>query len=158
MTSGVNEFLRLFSSAPITGRTPIADIMLHAHAIRANEPVALLWATANFNPKFIERPLDVDFKRANLVEVRGNQDRSETVSISVLQRRLEDGRIGQDVYWGRWLDRWSLRGGRWAIYQHEAVLDCHIPTIVDGSASSDSQVIKSRRDNSEPSYALFAFA
>jgi hypothetical protein len=93
-----------------------------------------------------------------LIEVHSNHARSETASISVLQRRLEDGKIGQDVYWGRWLDRWSLREGRWAIDHREAVLDCHMPTIVDGAAFSDSQGIKSRRDKSDPSYTLFAFA
>ncbi len=93
-----------------------------------------------------------------MINVRGDKARSETASISVLQRRLEDGRIAQDIYWGRWLDSWSLRDGRWAIDHREAVLDCHMPGIIDGSAFSDSNGAKSRRDRSDPSYALLGFA
>jgi hypothetical protein len=93
-----------------------------------------------------------------LIKVRGDRARSETASISVLQRRLEDGRIGQDIYWGRWLDTWSLRDGRWAIDHREAVLDCHMPSIIDGAAFGDPEGRKSRRDKADPSYALLAFA
>lgn len=92
-----------------------------------------------------------------LINVRGYQARSETASIAVLQRRLEDGRIAQDVYWGRWLDSWSQRDGRWAIDHREAVLDCYMPSIIDGSAFNDSDDAKSRRDKSDPSYALLNF-
>ncbi|OYU34721.1 cytochrome P450 [Novosphingobium sp. PASSN1] len=63
MAGAVNEFLRLFSSAPLTGRSVVKDTTLRGHAISANEPVALFWAAGNYDPAFIDRPLEVDFQR-----------------------------------------------------------------------------------------------
>lgn len=63
MAGAVNEFLRLFSSAPITGRSVVQDTTLRGHRISADEPVALFWAAGNYDPAFIDRPLEVDFQR-----------------------------------------------------------------------------------------------
>lgn len=93
-----------------------------------------------------------------LIEIRGATAVSETASISILQRKLENGDVAQDIYWGRWLDRWSLRSGRWALDHRHAVLDCHMPgQFVPGSLNNPATSL-SRRDRTDPSYALFAFA
>ena len=93
-----------------------------------------------------------------LIEVRGEAARSETASIAVLQRKLADGRIGQDVFWGRWLDNWSLRNGRWAIDHRAAVLDCYMPAIFESVAFNDIEATTSRRDKTDPSYAVLGFS
>jgi len=95
-----------------------------------------------------------------LIDVRGELARSESASIAVLQRRLDDGSIAQDIYWGRWLDAWSRRGGRWAIDHRQAVLDCEdhcVHPAHDGSADGAAAASPSRRDRDDPSYRLFAF-
>jgi len=93
-----------------------------------------------------------------LIDVRGDQARSETASIAVLQRGLEGGLIRQEVFWGRWLDSWSRRHGVWAIDHREAILDCYMPATFEGTAFNDRENTKSRRDSSDPSYRLFTFA
>lgn len=92
-----------------------------------------------------------------LIEVRGDTARSETTSISNLQRLLDDGRISQDVFWGRWLDTWSRRDGRWAIDHREAVLDCHMPATFDATPFNAVENGRSRRDRTDPSYAVLGF-
>lgn len=93
-----------------------------------------------------------------LIEVRGEQARSESASIAVLQKRQDDGTIAQDVYWGRWLDAWSHRDGRWAIDHRQAVLDCKAHQVLAGDDASPGADTPSRRDRDDPSYRLFAFA
>jgi hypothetical protein len=62
-----------------------------------------------------------------------------------------DGQFTQELYVGRYLDRWSVRDGHWAIEHRLWVLDF---------AESDRTVppllpIGSARDRSDPSYQLF---
>jgi cytochrome P450 len=65
LSFAVNEFLRLFSSAPITGRAVPDDVQLFGEALHAGETLGLFWAAANFDPNFIDRPFEVDFQRAS---------------------------------------------------------------------------------------------
>jgi len=63
LSFAVNELLRLFSSAPITGRAVPGDARLLGQALHAGETLGLFWASANFDPDFIDRPFEVDFQR-----------------------------------------------------------------------------------------------
>ena len=65
VTSAINEFLRLFSSAPMTGRKVPHDTVINGHTIRAGEILALFWGAGNFDPDYIDRPFEVDFQRPN---------------------------------------------------------------------------------------------
>ena len=63
INAAVGEFLRIFSSAPITGRAVPVDIEMQGKTLRAGETVGLFWAAANFDPQFVDRPFEVDFQR-----------------------------------------------------------------------------------------------
>lgn len=57
------EFLRLFGSAPMTGRYNAEDIEIDGHPFPKGEATILFWAAGNFDPDFVERPMEVDFNR-----------------------------------------------------------------------------------------------
>lgn len=55
--------------------------------------------------------------------------------------------------WGRYLDRWSKREGRWGIDHRQTVLDFdEVREVVSANAPQGY----GRRDRHDPSYALFA--
>jgi len=63
VNAAMNEFLRLFSSAPMTGRKVPRDTVVNGHTMRAGEILGVFWAAGNFDPDFIDRPFEVDFQR-----------------------------------------------------------------------------------------------
>ncbi len=58
------EFLRLFASAPMTGRYNAQDIEIDGHHFPEGEATLLFWPAANFDPAFVDRPMEVDFTRS----------------------------------------------------------------------------------------------
>ncbi len=62
--SATLEFLRLFGSAPMTGRYNAEDIEIDGHRFPQGEATVLFWATGNFDAALVERPMEVDFNRA----------------------------------------------------------------------------------------------
>lgn len=89
-----------------------------------------------------------------LIEVDGANARSETASIAVLQRLLPDSMIEQDIYWGRWLDTWSERDGRWAIDHRLAVADCYQGAKFPAGMLDQPGGRISRRNRNDPSYGF----
>jgi len=65
VNSAMNEFLRLFSSAPMTGRKVPHDTVVNGHTMRAGEILGVFWGAGNFDPDYIDRPFEVDFQRPN---------------------------------------------------------------------------------------------
>ncbi|WP_340315789.1 cytochrome P450 [Rhizorhabdus argentea] len=63
ISGAVTEFLRIFGSAPMTGRDVVRDCEVDGHAFRAGHPVLLFWTAASFDPAFVKQPFDVDFTR-----------------------------------------------------------------------------------------------
>jgi cytochrome P450 len=59
------EFLRVFASAPMTGRYNIQDVEIDGHVFPQDQATLLFWSAANFDPEFIERPMDMDFTRSS---------------------------------------------------------------------------------------------
>jgi len=86
-----------------------------------------------------------------MIEVDGDRAGSETTSITVLQK-LKDGKIEQTMIWGRWLDRWSRRNGRWAIDHRQGVMDCAETREFALAPINDVTKHSSRRDRQDPSY------
>jgi hypothetical protein len=85
------------------------------------------------------------------IEVNGAFAASEAYATVRLRTAVGDG-FTEELYCGRYLDRWSVRDGRWAIDHRIWVLDfdeqdrparARLPT---GSS----------RDSDDPSYAVFA--
>lgn len=85
------------------------------------------------------------------IEVTGSRAASEAYATVRLRTVTDDG-VTEELYAGRYLDRWSRRGGRWAIDHRVWVLDFD---EVDRPVVARLPV-GSRRDTSDPSYALFA--
>lgn len=84
------------------------------------------------------------------IVVAGESAASEAYATIRLWTEAGDGYV-EELFTGRYLDRWSLREGRWAIEHRVWVLDF---------AEADRRVsarlpIGGRRDREDPSYALF---
>ena len=69
IASAVQEFLRIFASAPMTGRYNIQDLELDGHRFHAGETTMLFWPAGNFDPAYVERPFEVDFTRDKIRNV-----------------------------------------------------------------------------------------
>lgn len=84
-----------------------------------------------------------------LVRLDGDRAASESYVTATL-RREDGGATSQITVRGRYLDRWSYRGGRWAIdkriYLHD--FDEVRQVVATGMPSA------ARRDRSDPSYAV----
>lgn len=83
-------------------------------------------------------------------EVQGDQAVSEAY-VHVNLRFESEGRLKQVVGFGRYLDRWSRRDGRWAIDHRVYVQD------FDDIRDAGPQIVEpwGKRDRTDPSYALF---
>jgi len=63
LPAAVNEFIRVFSPTPFSGREVAQDIEIEGHLFRAGEPTLLFRPAANMDPAFVERPYEIDFRR-----------------------------------------------------------------------------------------------
>jgi len=84
-----------------------------------------------------------------IIDVDGDCAASEAY-VTAAARIMDDGRMKHWMLWGRYLDRWSYRGGRWGIDKRRYVEDFSevrdvVPTGVE----------QGRRDRTDPSYAIF---
>lgn len=84
-----------------------------------------------------------------VIELDGDRAASESYVISALRMML-DGQLKQVTTWGRYLDRWSRRDGRWGIDHRLAIRD--LDEIAD--VTPLTRVNPGRRDRTDPSYAL----
>ena len=57
------EFLRVFASAPMTGRYNAETVEIDGHEFKEGEATLLFWPAGNFDPKFVERPMEMSFTR-----------------------------------------------------------------------------------------------
>jgi hypothetical protein len=91
-----------------------------------------------------------------LCEVRGEHAVSEAyVIVALWSTPDESGAVTQVTSRGRYLDRWSLRDGRWAVDERNYIEDFttyqRFAKETLGGASA-----RSRRDHDDPSYALLS--
>lgn len=83
-----------------------------------------------------------------IIELDGDHAASEAY-VTARLRMERGGKLLQIVVSGRYLDRWSRRGGRWAIDHRQSVID--MDEIREVVPMKDHQI---RRDRSDPSYAV----
>jgi hypothetical protein len=83
-----------------------------------------------------------------LVDLDGDRAGSEAYTTASLRARRGEQLI-QMTIWGRYVDRWSRRSGRWGLDHRLAIRD--FDEIRDVKAVQDHLV--GRRDRSDPSYA-----
>ena len=86
-----------------------------------------------------------------LIELDGDRAGSESYVTASL-RMSNGGKLQQVTVWGRYIDRWSRREGRWGIDRRVTVIDFdEVRDVVPLSAASIG-----RRDASDPSYGVLS--
>jgi hypothetical protein len=86
-----------------------------------------------------------------LIEVDGDSAVSEAYVTVVLQQQRATGAVEMQAR-GRYLDRWSKCGEHWQIVAREHVID----TQSEMPLAAVGKSVESRRDDGDPSHALFA--
>jgi hypothetical protein len=87
------------------------------------------------------------------LELDRDRAASESYVISAL-RTTVDGKLKQFTTWGRYLDTWSRRNGRWGIDKRVTIRD--LDEVSDVTPLSADTV--GRRDRTDPSYAVLSEA
>jgi hypothetical protein len=89
-----------------------------------------------------------------VIDLDGERAGSEAYVTATLRAR--DGeRLMQRQFWARYVDAWSRRDGHWAIDRRECVIDFDQLSEVTPIAEEH---VRSRRDTSDPSYAVLGVA
>jgi hypothetical protein len=88
-----------------------------------------------------------------LIRVKGERAVSEAYFTASLQTYPEDGRVTEHLWRGRYLDRWTRRGGRWAIDHRQVVFDSYTPHEFAAELLAGKPLSLGRRDGGDPSYA-----
>ena len=100
---------------------PLQDTIWHedATAQYLDHPVGPYNIPLDSGQKFVDSKAHTHHRIVNVyIEVNGDRAVSEGYGDSVIRDHpLEDGTVVESIYRGRYIDRWTLRGGRWAI-QH----------------------------------------
>jgi hypothetical protein len=91
-----------------------------------------------------------------LIDVSGERAVSEAYVTATLQFAPEEGQVAEDVWRGRYLDRWSCRDGVWAIDHRQFVADSYARVTFPAERIDPGFLALSRTDRDDPSYALFA--
>jgi hypothetical protein len=86
-----------------------------------------------------------------LIELEGDRAASESYVTSVV-RFMRADQLQQITTWGRYVDQWSSRGGRWGIDKRIAIRDFDELRAVGIVSHLD----RGRRDRSDPSYAVLS--
>jgi len=87
-----------------------------------------------------------------LIALDGDRAASESYVIATL-RVMAGERLRQIMVWGRYVDSWSRRGGRWGLDKRIAIRDFDEIRDVTEMVRHDVGT----RDHGDPSYAAFAF-
>ncbi len=86
-----------------------------------------------------------------IVTLDGDRAGSESLIAAVL-RRMDGNRLLQTTAWGRYVDQWSRRDGRWAIDRRVYVHDFDEVREITATALTGT----GRRDRDDPSYGVLA--
>ncbi len=87
-----------------------------------------------------------------LIELNGDHAASEAY-LAAAVRMLDAGKLKQFMVWGRYVDRWSRRNGRWGIDKRVWIDDfSEVRDTVAAGAETG------RRDRTDASYAVFNVA
>jgi hypothetical protein len=86
------------------------------------------------------------------VEIDGDRAGSEAYVTATLWAEFEPGALAVITSRGRYVDRWSCRGGVWAIDHRRFLEDLTLTQSVAGAAPPDPISTAARRDRTDPSY------
>ena len=84
-----------------------------------------------------------------IIELDGDKAGSESYVFATLERQDGD-KVLQHEFWARYIDSWSKRNGDWAVDRRECIVDYGVIREVDVLPGDP----RSRRDHSDPSYAV----
>lgn len=84
-----------------------------------------------------------------LIDLDGDRAGSEAYATALLRAR-RDEKLLQMTIWGRYVDRWSRRNGRWGLDHRLAIRD--FDEIREVTPLNHHEI--GRRDRSDPSYAV----
>ena len=85
-----------------------------------------------------------------IIDLDGDRATSETYAIVTVRfKGRGDGTVIQYMAWSRYLDKWSRRGGEWAIDDRFVVIDFDETREVTPGAKRS----RASRDRSDPSYS-----
>ncbi len=84
-----------------------------------------------------------------IIEIEADQAGSESAVTATL-RMIREGALIQMKVWSRYVDRWSKRGGQWALDHRIAIID--MDEIREVTPMKDHQ--RGSRDRNDPSYAV----
>lgn len=84
-----------------------------------------------------------------LIELDGDRAGSEAYVTGTMRFR-KDGKLMQIGVWGRYLDAWERRNGRWGLVRREVVFD-HEEVR---EANDMGRALNSTRDGNDPSYRV----
>lgn len=83
-----------------------------------------------------------------LIDLRGGQAGSESY-VTGAMRLVRDGKTLQIGVWGRYIDLWSKRGGRWGLDRRTTIFDFDEMREV----TPTGRALNFTRDRADPSYA-----
>jgi len=89
-----------------------------------------------------------------LIRVRGARAVSEAYVTASLQEQAQDGRVVENLFRGRYIDRWSLREDVWAIDHRQFIPDSY--TRIETPAFPMREFFTGSRDRQDPSYLAWA--
>jgi hypothetical protein len=84
-----------------------------------------------------------------LIKLDGERAGSETY-VTASMRFMREGKLMQIGVWGRYIDRWSKRDGRWAMDHRKVILEYDEMREVNPMQMYDL----GKRDHSDPSYEV----
>lgn len=91
-----------------------------------------------------------------LIEVNGDTAVSESSGTATLLVKQETGENYEERYMhSRYLDKWSRRGGKWALDFRQTVMDYRVVKPVPAADVKSMYVMGARTGRADPSYPLF---
>lgn len=91
-----------------------------------------------------------------LIRIKGRRAVSEAYVTASLQEQPVDGRTAENLYRGRYVDRWSCRDGVWGIDHRWFVPDSYTRIEFENPFLGSGFLGQARRDREDPSYLAFA--
>lgn len=91
-----------------------------------------------------------------LIEVKGDTAVSESTGTALLLVKQDKGNDYEERYMhSRYLDKWSRRGGKWALDYRQTVMDYRVVRPVSAADVKSMYVMGERSGAADPSYKLF---
>ena len=146
----ITEVIRTYCRAVDRLDIPLGQSIFHEHAIADYGPfyngigIGVIEAICESHHHLTSHSHQVT---NILIEVDGDSAGSESYVFGTM-RSENDGKVMQIGVWGRYLDKWEKRGGRWGIVHRKVVFEHDEIREV----TSAGQEPRSTRDGTDPSY------